>query len=383
MSEYRPLLERARETFPPLELDVADVYRGRERRRRHQRLAAGAVGVLVALAAGFVLVKALTSDGIPANPPVQPTPAPAGVLRGFAYALDGVVYLADRDGSNATAIAAPDDACQGAVVFDQPSWSPDGTYLAFDRACMNAAGTAAASSDVVVTYADGTVVGEIPASGFEWSPDSTRLAVWGDGQRTLDIYGVDGAREASLPTPITGRPAENTPAWSPDGSALLVYSAQPSALISVPLDGGAAHEVPYGQLPVPSPDGTRVVVFEDGATVVTDANGVEVSKVNEPLRGATWSPDGTRFASVSPRGQLVVVDAASGELTVLPEATLPPSIESVNVVRGFSLQGDRILYAALVRHGGAVYNSLYTIGVDDSDPRLLVDGAMHGAWQPA
>ena len=77
MSEYRPLLERARETFPPLELDVEDVYGDRDRRQRNRRIRAGVVGVVVALAAGFVLVRALTSEPIPADPPVDPRPPPA------------------------------------------------------------------------------------------------------------------------------------------------------------------------------------------------------------------------------------------------------------------------------------------------------------------
>ena len=52
-------------------------------------------------------------------------------------------------------------------------------------------------------------------------------------------------------------------------------------------------------------------------------------------------------------------------------------------IRGFSPQGDRILYAALVRgdREGST-TALYSIGVDGSDARLLVDGAMQGQWRP-
>ena len=49
---------------------------------------------------------------------------------------------------------------------------------------------------------------------------------------------------------------------------------------------------------------------------------------------------------------------------------------------GFLAQGDRVLYAALVRGGPAFYNDLYSIGVDGSDARLLVVGAMEGQWLP-
>lgn len=45
MAEYRSLLERARSNFPPPELPLEDVLRGRHRRAWHQRVAAGIVGM--------------------------------------------------------------------------------------------------------------------------------------------------------------------------------------------------------------------------------------------------------------------------------------------------------------------------------------------------
>ena len=154
------------------------------------------------------------------------------------------------------------------------------------------------------------------------------------------------------------------------------------SLMVLPLDGSPAYEL-SGGLSIASPDGTRVAVVEDDHIVITDADGVTVSEVDRPLHDAVWSPDGDSFASVSRRGDLVIVDAASGEVEVLTEAMAALSEgEYVNVVRGFSPQGDRILYAALVRDGGAGYNDLYSIGVDGSDAHLLVVGAMQGQWRP-
>jgi Tol biopolymer transport system component len=248
---------------------------------------------------------------------------------------------------------------------------------------------------VVIAYPDGTIDAEIPATGWSWSPDSMRLAVWGHFRQTVDVYGVDGVRQASLPSPLSGGVTENAPEWMPDGSALLVVGGTPPSEIVVPIDGSPAYEFagwrPDG-LSAASPDGTRVVVLGDRigfshsgfSAVVTDADGAPVSEVDVPLRSVpVWSPDGDRFASTNRWGDLVLVDAASGKVTVLTKAKATLSEgEYVNAVRGFSPRGDRILYAALVHDGGASYNDLYSIGVDGSHPRLLVVGAMRGQWRP-
>jgi len=200
----------------------------------------------------------------------------------------------------------------------------------------------------------------------------------------VGIYGLDGVRQASVPLPSTGTAAENAPEWTPDGSAVVIIlvDAGQASFTALPLDGSPAYEL-SSTLSIASPDGTRIVVIGDHSAVITDADGATVSEVDMPLRGAVWSPDGDRFASVSRRGELVVVDAVSGKVTVLTEARAALSDgEYVNVVRGFSPEGDRILYAALVRDGGAGYNDLYSIGADGSDPRLLVVGAMQGQWRP-
>jgi WD40 repeat protein len=383
VNDTKELLRPGAFDFEPTSDAFERVLVRREHKQRNRRIRAGALGVIVALAMGLFLVRSLTPADVPADQPVEPTPAPVGVSGALAYALDGDIYLADSDGSNAVKISArgtPDEGCTGTVGYSAPSWSPDGSYLAYQRDCWHS--SYSDRSLVVIAYADGTVGAKIQASGFDWSPDSTRLAVWGASQRTVDVYGIDGVRQASLPSPIIGIPAENPPAWMPDGSAILVRGASPVSLMALPLDGSPAYEL-SGELPIASPDGTRVAVLGDHSTIITDADGAPVSEVHMALRGAVWSPDGDLFASVSPRFDLAVVDAASGKVTMLTEARAALSEgEYVNVVRGFSPQGDRILYAALVRDGGAGYNDLYSIGVDGSDPRLLVVGAMQGQWRP-
>lgn len=92
-----------------------------------------------------------------------------------------------------------------------------------------------------------------------------------------------------------------------------------------------------------------------------------------------WSPDGERLASLS-HGELNVVDVASGTVTVMTEATAALDDGRVILgVRGFSPQGDRIVYATGDGVGG--HTALCSIGVDGSDARLLVPETPQGEWR--
>src|ERR1044071_5569216 len=100
MPRIADVLDRESRT---IELEPGDFERllgRRQRKERNRRIRAGAVGVIVALATGIVLVHSLTSHRVPADQPVEPTRAPAGVSGALVYAVDGGVYVAERDASN-------------------------------------------------------------------------------------------------------------------------------------------------------------------------------------------------------------------------------------------------------------------------------------------
>jgi WD40 repeat protein len=371
--DERELISRAVDVQAPPEPSFERLLIRRDRKRRNQRIRAGALGIIVALATGMILVRSLTSDPIPADQPVEPRPAPvaSGAL---AYALDGDIYVANPDGSNAVEISDDiPDACDGISEYSEPLWSPDGRYLAFQRDCPSSE-----QDDVVITDPHGNAVTEFPTYGggwgFTWSPDSTRVAVW-EPALTIGVYGVDGERQASLPMPtVTGGGNDAGPGWMPDGSALLLYG-----YAVVPLDGSAGHELSRGRSY--SPDGTLVAVGKHNSTAIIEADSSPVSEVHAPLFPEAWSPDGDRFASLSDHGELNVVDVASGTVTVLTEAkaALDPGLEML-AVQGFSPQGDRILYSTGAGGGGGT--ALYSIGVDGSDARLLLAGTSQGDWRP-
>ncbi len=372
--DVRDLLERIAAEEPIPFFDATPLTR-RARHRAVRTVVVGAVGIAAAIALLFAGVAKIETAPMPAD---QPTPAPV-VSGALAYAVQGDIYVADPDGSNAVKIvdSAADEACTGAGAHwsnEVPSWSPDGKYLAFYHDCSTSE-----QENVMITDPHGNVVTEFPRDmwGFEWSPDSTRVSVWGTWGREIAVYGIDGERQASLPLPRRMAPHyDSGPGeWMPDGSALLLYG-----VFVVPLDGSAPHDLSLGGQATYSPDGTRVALVEGKHITILDASGSLVSQVDGRLDGVDgWSPDGQHLVSLSD-GVLNVVDAASGTVTVLTQSTAALSGgDKILGVRGFSPQGDRILYETGDGAGGAT--ALWSIGVDGADARLLVAGTTQGEWR--
>src|SRR5512132_2768419 len=71
MSDYRAILEETMERFPAPELPLEGIYRLRDRRRRNQRLAAGAVGLAIAI--GILVVGSVVLRSAPEPQPVDRT----------------------------------------------------------------------------------------------------------------------------------------------------------------------------------------------------------------------------------------------------------------------------------------------------------------------
>jgi len=355
--------------------ELSERVTGRSRSRRVGRVIA--ITAVAAAVAVIAVIMPWTVERLSRSDAPQSGAARSGAL---AYELDGDIYVADLDGSNPVDISAaiPDAGCEGAGGYQMPSWSPDGRYLAFRHQCTLSV------DNVVITDPHGDVVAQIPADkwGFAWSPDSTRVAVWETFGETIAVYGVDGKRQASLNLPRRMFPhADDGPGvWMPDGSALLLYGR-----FVVPLDGSAPHDLALGgQNPGGSasysPDGTRVAVVTDNSVTVVAADGSPVSEVVAPLPEGVqaWSPDGDRLASYSNHA-LLVVDVASGAVTPLTEAVAALPVGSrILGIRGFSPQGDRILYET--GDGNGLTSALWSIGVDGSDPRIVVAGTTQGEW---
>jgi Tol biopolymer transport system component len=381
MMDQRERLGQVVQGFAPPDDAFERLVTRRGRKQRNRRIRAGALGVIVALAMGLVFVRSVRSDGIPADrPEPRPAPAASGTL---AYVLDGDVYVADADGSNAVKIAdgRSSEDCYGwggEYWAEGPMWSPDGRYLAYRRYTDCGGDENTSPQDVVISDAEGNVVTTFPADGWHigWSPDSTRVAVWDVVFETIGVYGLDGARQTQLTMPAEhGGSGDWDPVWMPDGTSLMVPNG---SRIELPLDGGAPRPLPWDRAAY-SLDGSQVAYIDGPSLIVARSDGSEPHEVfGDWAWDPTWSPTGDRIAFTSygrdsRSHELRVVDVETGSVTLLSRSERGSSLRIV----GFSPEGDRILFSR-IEDDGAGESSLWSIGVDGSDARLLVAGTWQG-----
>ncbi|MFI6863984.1 hypothetical protein ACIBKZ_29490 [Streptomyces sp. NPDC050421] len=245
------------------------------------------------------------------------------------------IWLADTDGMNETAM---DLEGRGAQDWDtDPSYSPDGTKLAFTR--TSPAGEGARTSRVLIAdVATKKIIGKVVPPGKEevggdaqpaWSSDGTLLAftrnevirdlggikhVW-----TAPVKDLKQQRDLSK----TGCPGEckvidDSPAFSPDGKAIAFNRKDRADQINQ-----------RASVVVTSPDGKdcRVVLPSDrrgdAGACRRQIPDVSATGPYQP-RDVAWSPDATRLvlshrrdrAPNSPE-QLSELDLATGTLTPL------------------------------------------------------------------
>lgn len=280
---------------------VAEAVRlgaGRKRGRVLQWIALGLtfamiVGTQIALAATFRPAQ----DGAPSW-------SPDGTRLAFPSDRDGnwEIYILQTDGSTGARLTHNDDRDVS------PTWSPDGKHLAFqsDReGKWNLYTMNAADGTEVTRLADG----EEPA----WSPDGTRLALVArtDGNAEIYVMNADGTGLSRL----TENGADDVhPSWSPDGTRLAFASMRDGnwEIYTMNADGTnvarltdhpAADRFPAWS---PTREAIAFVSERDGNAEIyrMDAEGGSLRRLTEEPAAddaPAWSPDGARLAFVSER----------------------------------------------------------------------------------
>ncbi len=281
----------------PVDVEAGLVEVRRPRHRPPHRAAAIALSVVIATAG---LALAAWAFGHRTRPPATRTPTLPGRIA-FVDARFGPAYRADlywipASGGHPRLVARD--------AFD-PTWSPDGTKLAFRDVpgfgrSVNPPGGFGPSCDgtiVVLDLGSGVVHRITGGSEPAWSPDGRRIAfVSGLGIAVMDASSRHVRKVASL-RELAPCLSNQGPSWSPDGRWLVFPQAG---------EQGA------GGLFLVRPDGTGLHQLTVCPGRVCRGAGMDL--------GPAWSPDG-RLIAFSRQQHIFVVRPDGTNLRQLTSCT--------------------------------------------------------------
>jgi hypothetical protein len=286
----------------------------------------------------------------------------------------------------------------GDVSAVAPAWSPDGGQIAF----------ASEAGGIFVASVDGSkprLLGDSRidvATALAWSPDSTKIAFSAPSeatgaQRNYDLWitDVDGVGQVNIT--YTTDASELSPAWSPDGSQILLSRSTPSGaslMLMAPDPDAVPVEVTDGasldQNPSWAPDGSLIVfdrTWAGGTDVYTSRpDGTDLTLVVRNATDPVWQrvpPKTPALSTIALPGGLSAMRLAIGERAVwalgskdhgVPSSLLRIDPVTDQVVATIPLEGEPWY---LVSGGGTVW-----IGSPRSSVLQRVDAATNDVMAP-
>ena len=361
----------------------------------------------------------------------------AAVLAGPGGPPASSVWLVEPDGSHLTRLT-PGGLCyrqQGipsCFADTWPSWSPDGSTLAFLHEQTGGLQSSGAIS-LIQMAPDGSnrresllcgTGGTCAPSAPRWSPDGASILFGTGYDQTAQIHLLDPATGAVMQVQAQANPdclAPTLPSWSPDGQqiAFIGGSGRAANLCVLGRQGGtpqvlirhlSGYDLMYGSgftwLPAgaidmssstpsmtsaPKPGGTPLplgtIVFASSNGSNQEDGGVEIwsmasdgSRVQRLTAGAaatspSISPDGTKIAFVR-SGDVWGMDV---------DGSGAHQLSDVGGYAGspvWSADGTQIAFR-LSRGRNKAPDGIYVMGANGSDPHLLVRGNTFAqTWQP-
>jgi Tol biopolymer transport system component len=275
-----------------------------------------------------VLVGVLLLAATPAE--AQDT-APNGRIA-FSSTADGDadIYTMNPDGSGLVNLT---DAF-GPWSDDDPNWSPDGSKIVFASGrgggdghlsannifVMNADG----SNQVQLTFEPDHLLSVQPS----WSPDGSKLAFASDRGGDWEIFTMnpDGSGQTNVTGPNQNLDYDDrNPDWSPDGSRIVFVGVRQGAVEILTSDPDGTDEANltgdddppetnWNEYPSYRPDGSKILFMsminnggDDWDIWVMDPDGANKQNIvpddaHQDV-APTWSPDGNRIAFSSSRSE--------------------------------------------------------------------------------
>jgi hypothetical protein len=254
---------------------------------------------------------------------------------------DSSIVSMRADGSGLTEHAPPADADDGGRIIErsEPTWSPDGSQLAWTEHVGEDA------YELVIASADGAEVSRTTspmlAQYLDWAPDAGAIAFMGN-----DFFGAMTLAHASAgdDAEIIDSGAPMYIDWSPTGERLLVHvedrleQIDPAGTLRERVDTEGQFRVGlyYGSqllYSIPSGGLGEVLIANEipGNPRPILAYSSPAAIVVEPRTGriaamSTWNAEAVKFAEDPPTDfpalvpeQLSIVDPATGELVVIHE----------------------------------------------------------------
>jgi Tol biopolymer transport system component len=336
VSEHTKLFERAAARYEVPELSTDALLRRRDRQRRNQRIRAGALGLAIAIALGWLGVNAIRSTPpAPADDRSEELGIFGPVAGRIVFVKEGVNDATAQPETNDLGYArglwavdpdAPRDTVEGPTVADDVAsalvrlgpgdmiplgWSRDGTELLFKRT----SGDLFPKEYLYILHANGSetqvTTEPIGFGGATIAPDGSRVVfvAWGDELGLYAVAADGGTPEVLLPGGVED--SMYAPTFSPDGTQIAYVRGggdHDHHVWVMDADGTDAHEI----LAVPttgrssvsglewSPAGDRIAIGLRGlpaAAIYTFApDGSDFTQVVTDANEPHWSSDGSKIA---------------------------------------------------------------------------------------
>jgi TolB protein len=329
--------------------------------------------ILVYALSALLIASCLPKDiQVPQSPLLSTLERKSGLI---AYlGSDGNMYVSDQGGGHLKQLTEdaviPQSQSEPLLYYQYPTWSRDGSQLAFIGLSSDGAQT---QSKLMVANMDDDSVNEIYKSDSEhpiylnWSPDNTNLSFISSnvsGQNIiLQSIPAQGGDRTILDT---GSPYYWS--WAPDGHVMIVHAggaaaSAPEHIAFLDVDSSTVTEqgldsTPASfQAPAWSPDGSHIALArvsdKENQIVVTDAAGENPKKIGTFTNKTAfaWSGDSTRIAYID--GDQALSAGTIGPLHVVDLETSKETVEDANIIAFFwSPSGNEIAYFILLQAQG-------------------------------